>query len=110
ADGTVLTLKDDIPLGHKIAISPIQEGEHVYKFGYSIGQATTAIEQGQWVHTHNLKTGLKGTLAYSYNPNAQAFAEASAAATASTAKEKTFQGYIRENGDVGIRNEIWIIN
>lgn len=109
-NGSTIELKSDIPKGHKITLFNINEGEHVYKFGYSIGIAKAYINQGEWIHTHNLRTGLKGTLSYDYKPNAQAFAEAKAAVDHSSFKEQTFQGYIRTNGDVGIRNEIWIIN
>lgn len=109
-DGSAIEIKHDIPKGHKIAAININEEEHVYKFGYSIGVAKEPINQGEWIHTHNLRTGLQGTLSYEYKPNAQAFAEAKAAMDNSPYKEQTFQGYIRTNGDVGIRNEIWVIN
>jgi altronate hydrolase len=97
-----VTVQSDIPRGHKIMIRPVQAGEHVHKFGYSIGVAKEAIPAGGWVHTHNLKTGLSGILEYTYNPVALAPIQPSG--------QHTFQGYIRENGDVGIRNDIWIIN
>jgi altronate hydrolase len=110
AEGTVLPvpggaveLREPIQKGHKAAVKPIAAGEHVFKFGYSIGVAQKDIEPGEWVHTHNLKSGLQGILAYKYEPEA-ATPKPAINATAS------FQGYVRANGDVGIRNEIWIIN
>lgn len=109
-DGIVLKLLEDIPQGHKIAATSIQKGEQIFKFGYSIGKATATIEAGQWVHTHNLKTALKGTLDYRYEPNKAAFAEAEQASRLSPFKQQTFYGYRRANGEVAIRNEIWIIN
>ncbi|CAI6077184.1 UxaA family hydrolase [Cohnella sp. JJ-181] len=102
-DGTRLEVQDDVPQGHKVLTRPVREGEHVLKFGYSIGRAKADIAAGAWVHTHNLGTGLGGLLEYDYRPAAAAEPDTSASA-------RTFQGYIRENGEAGIRNEIWIIN
>ncbi len=99
---TSVTLLDDIPFGHKIAIRPIAEGEDVVKYGYSIGVATRNIAVGEHVHSHNMKTGLEGLLDYTYTP--------SDSVTADPAAEiPTFVGYERANGRVGVRNEIWII-
>lgn len=103
--GKELELLEDVPKGHKIAASPIPEGSHVLKFGYSIGVAKTAIEAGSWVHTHNLGTGLKGFVDYSFKQ-----AEVQPVQARTEARAQTFQGYVRDNGEVGIRNEIWIIN
>jgi len=117
-NGSSINVQDEVPFGHKIALQGIKQGEHVLKFGYSIGVATTDIEKGAWIHTHNLSTGLKGILDYQYNPIHGGAEEAAAGAAASdaltdttnAAEELTFQGYVRDNGEVGIRNEIWIIN
>ncbi|MGG3479691.1 altronate dehydratase family protein [Peribacillus frigoritolerans] len=94
--------RDDIPKGHKMLMNPVKQGEDVIKFGYSIGKAKEDLSIGDWVHTHNLASGLHGILEYSYHPSRQNTKEPS--------QNHTFQGYIRENGEVGIRNEIWIIN
>ena len=95
-----VVLAEDVPAGHKIAIAPICEGEAVVKYGFPIGLAKQNILPGQWVHTHNLRTGLDGLLDYTYDPKL----------TPPPAREaKTFQGYVRKNGRVGIRNEIWVI-
>ncbi len=56
APGTVVTAKEDILLGHKIALMRIREGEAIVKFGVPIGIATTAIELGAWVHLHNCRS------------------------------------------------------
>ena len=50
-----VTLNDDIEYGHKFALVDIDQGETVYKYGLSIGQASTDIEQGTWVHAHNME-------------------------------------------------------
>lgn len=102
-----LELLDDVEKGHKIVTRAVHKGDDVLKFGYSIGKAKEDLEPGTWVHTHNMGTGLKGILDYSYEPQAHV-KESKASASADVGR--TFQGFIRENGEVGIRNEIWIIN
>lgn len=88
--------------GHKYALRDIKCGENIIKYGNPIGHATEDIKKGDHVHSHNVKTNLSGNLEYTYNPielNKK-----------KVETDKTFMGYVRENGDVGIRNEIWIIN
>jgi (2R)-sulfolactate sulfo-lyase subunit alpha len=51
-----LKSKSDIPLGHKIALRNIKKGEKVIEYNEVIGAAVEDIEQGEHVHTHNLKT------------------------------------------------------
>lgn len=92
----------NIENGHKYAICDIKAGENVIKYGNPIGHAVCDIAAGDHVHTHNLKTNLSGKLEYTYNPD---FEKSEKAET-----EMTFLGYIRENGEVGIRNDIWIVN
>ncbi|WP_317618410.1 altronate dehydratase family protein [Paenibacillus sp. PL91] len=103
--GNTVTLQDEVPKGHKVLTRAVRKGGHVLKFGYSIGVAKEDIEPGSWVHTHNMGTGLKGFLDYSYEPAKLEHSKAS-----SIDASRTFQGFIRENSDIGIRNEIWIIN
>ena len=88
--------------GHKYALRDIKCGEDIIKYGNPIGHATCDIKAGEHVHTHNVKTNLSGNLEYSYDPK---FYDTPACST-----DRTFMGYVRENGDVGIRNEIWIVN
>ncbi len=90
----------EIPQGHKMALKTIEDGQQVFKYGFSIGHATAAIEAGQWVHTHNMATNLEGEMVYTYNPKITPLESQPAA---------TFRGYRRRDGKVGIRNEIWII-
>lgn len=54
----VITI-DPIPFGHKVAIVAITDGQHVIKYGASIGVATANIQPGQHVHSHNL-TSVRG--------------------------------------------------
>ena len=97
-DNVDINLED----GHKYALRDIKCGEDIIKYGNPIGHAICDIKQGEHVHTHNVKTNLSGNLEYSYEPK---FYDTPAVPT-----DRTFMGYIRENGDVGIRNEIWIVN
>lgn len=46
----------DIPLGHKIALVPMKEGDTVLKYGHDIGRVAASFEKGAHVHVHNLKT------------------------------------------------------
>lgn len=87
--------------GHKYAIRDIKCGENVIKYGNPIGHATVDIRCGEHVHTHNLKTNLSDVIEYEYSPELS---------TRKKERERTFMGYLREWGGVGIRNEIWIVN
>ncbi|MCI8427535.1 MAG: altronate dehydratase [Lachnospira sp.] len=98
---TMVTTIEDIPQGHKFAIKPVKKGDAVIKYGFRIGYAQEDVEVGGWIHTHNLKTALGELLEYTYNPEGHKDVEAT--------EEAFFDGYMRENGTVGIRNEVWII-
>ena len=91
-----------IGAGHKLALHPIAAGDPVRKYGWPIGRATSAIETGHWIHAHNLKTQLEGTLDYSYAPMPHP--------AAATGPVPTWEGFQRPNDRVGTRNEIWVIN
>lgn len=95
-----ITVKDDIPQGHKIALKDFGKGENIIKYGFPIGHATTAISSGSWIHTHNMCTNLKGEDKYIYDPK---YIELP------YIKAETFMGYRRDEGGVAVRNEIWII-
>ena len=86
--------------GHKYAIRPIAEGENVVKYGMPIGHAKTAIAPGEHVHTHNLASNLAGLLEYTYKPD---FTPLEIKIT------RTFSGFLRPDGQAGIRNELWVI-
>lgn len=99
-DQELVSLKE-IPQGHKIALKPIQVKEDVIKYGYPIGHVTEAIEIGEWLHTHNVKTNLDGELEYTYKPELHQHTYPK--------QNLTFQGYRRDNGKVGIRNDLLIV-
>lgn len=100
-DGQDITLLSDVPAGHKIALKAFAADEHIIKYGCPIGHAREAIAQGAWVNEKNIKTNLDGLLEYTYNPVSVKLDIPN--------KDLKFKGYRRKNGDVGIRNEIWII-
>lgn len=88
--------------GHKYALRDIAKGENVIKYGQPIGHATQDIAKGEHVHTHNLKTNLCGELVYTYTPVTYPAPKVT--------EKPTFMGYVRKNGEVGIRNDVWIVN
>jgi altronate hydrolase len=100
-DGQRITINQDTPAGHKILVKDVAKDEDIIKYGYPIGHAQQSLKAGDWVNEHNLKTNLSGTLEYTYNPIGEELNIAN--------EGRTFQGYKRKNGDVGIRNEIWIV-
>ena len=100
-DHQQITLLEDVPMGHKVLIRDTQKGEEIIKYGYPIGHACQDLKAGRWVNEHNLATNLSGKLTYEYHP-----VEAKANVQSD---HRTFNGYVRKNGEVGIRNEIWIV-
>lgn len=97
----MITLNEDVPAGHKFALKNLAEGENVIKYGYPIGHAIHAINAGDWVNESTIKTNLGGLLNYTYKPTEIKMDI--------PFKNLTFKGYRRKNGDVGIRNEVWIV-
>ncbi len=100
-DGKSITLLQDTPAGHKVLIDDRKQGEDIIKYGYPIGHAREDLKAGQWVNENNLKTNLAGTLSYEYHPVGESLNIAN--------EGRTFRGYVRSNGEVGIRNEVWIV-
>ncbi len=90
----------DLNTGHKVALYDIEKDTDIIKYGYPIGIATENIKKGENVHSHNMKTKLGDILSYEYTP----------CFTLSEREEPfTIDAFIRENGDIGIRNDIWIV-
>lgn len=100
-DGKTVTLLQDTPAGHKVLIDDTPEGQNIIKYGYPIGHAKQDLKSGEWVNENNLKTNLAGTLEYTYNPVNEKLDIAK--------EDRTFKGYVRSNGEVGVRNEIWVV-
>ena len=100
-NGRTIVVLQDIPAGHKVALQDFKEGDHVIKYGAPIGHAREVITTGSWVNEKNIKTNLEGLREYEFNP--QPIPEQP------SGKSLSFKGYRRKNGEVGIRNEIWVI-
>ena len=100
-DGKQITVLEDVPAGHKIAIQDLAEGENVIKYGFPIGHAKEAKKAGSWMNENNIKTNLAGLLEYEYHPKEVVLNIPD--------ESRTFMGYRRKDGQVGIRNEVWII-
>lgn len=100
-DGKTIVALQDIPAGHKVALQDFKEGDYIIKYGAPIGHARETIAAGSWVNEKNIKTNLEGLREYEFNP--QAIPEQP------SARSLSFTGYRRKNGEVGIRNEIWVI-
>ena len=100
-DGKQITVLEDVPAGHKIAIQDLAEGENVIKYGFPIGHAREAKKAGSWMNENNIKTNLAGLLSYEYHPKEVVLNIPD--------EKRTFMGYRRKDGQVGIRNEVWII-
>lgn len=96
-----ITLKEDIPQGHKFALKDFESNENVIKYGYPIGHTTSIISKGEHVHVHNLKTNLKGQLTYSYHPEIKPIENYN-----TSRKVKVFK---RKYNRYGIRNELLIV-
>jgi altronate hydrolase len=100
-DGRAIVVCDTVPAHHKFALADLSGGELIVKYGEPIGEATQSVAGGSWVHSHNLRTKLSGVVDYRYQPESgedQRFPD-----------DLTFYGYVRSDGSVGTRNELWII-
>ena len=47
---------NEVPLGHKIALQDLKEGDTILKYGHDIGKVVKSIKKGEHVHVHNVKT------------------------------------------------------
>ena len=101
-------LSADVPRGHKIVLQDLKAGENVIKYGFPIGHVTRDAAAGTVVDHSCIKTNLEGLLEYKYEPS---FASASPSCHSERSEEspRTFKGYRRADGQVGIRNQIWVI-
>ena len=95
-----ILLREDVARGHKIALTDIAAGQSIIKYGCVIARARTDIPAGSWVHTHNAETELSENTEYHYDHKVYKLPEVAG---------KTFRGYRRADGRVGIRNELWIV-
>lgn len=100
-DNQTVTLRQDITRGHKFALRDIATGENVIKYGLPIGHTLADVAAGEHIHAHNTRTNLSDLDTYSYRPDFLA-AESQPA-------DRDVEIYRRASGDVGVRNELWIL-
>ena len=101
-----VTLKVDVPRGHKIVLKDLKAGENVIKYGFPIGHVTVDAAQGTMVDHSCIKTNLEGLLEYKYEPITGQDVIPGSYRESHT---RTFKGYRRSDGQVGVRNQIWVI-
>ncbi|MDW6002679.1 UxaA family hydrolase [Vibrio mangrovi] len=100
-DELEFTLQERIPQAHKVALRAFRPGEQIVKYGAPIGHTLTDIVQGGHVSQENLRTNLDQVNEYQYQPEFQSVTTAIA--------NQPVDIYRRHHGQVGIRNELWII-
>lgn len=100
-DNKEIVLKSDVPAGHKFLLKDCEQGEDIIKYGYPIGHLRESHACGDFINDAHIKTNLEGLLEYTYTPVDTALDIEN--------RHLTFNGYRRANGQVGIRNEVWII-
>ena len=104
-----VTVQEDLPQGHKVAICDIKTGEQIRKYDHVIGSATTDIAKGGYVHVHNVQdtiTDWRGNIHYEYDPNG--VKEISEEFHIENLPELT--GYRRKDGSVGFRNYLLVVS
>lgn len=110
-DGQKWTLLTDVPAGHKMALKDLKKGDKVIKYGYPIGAAKEDIKAGSHVHAFNIGTLLSEEAEYTYNEAlAEKYkAEAEEKKLKWVGKVPSIMAYERKNGEIGIRNSLWIV-
>jgi len=106
-EGQGIWLKTDVRAGHKFLLKDLRQGENVIKYGYPIGHLRQDHSAGEEVDETAIETNLSGLLTYDWQPVSTQAAQQVAVEGADDIA--TFKGYVRKNGDVGIRNEVWIV-
>ncbi|MFB9076021.1 UxaA family hydrolase [Flavobacterium procerum] len=99
-EGESITVESDVKMKHKIAMVPFNVGDRIIMYGVLVGKASARIEKGGLLSTANVKhesdkvTGKTETIGWSA-PNVDKW------------KDRTWQGYHREDGQVGTEN-VWL--
>ena len=106
-----VTLSMDIPRGHKIVLRDLKAGENVVKYGFPIGHVTRDAAAGTVVDHTCIKTNLEGLLEYKYEPLPEIAGQAGndERHARPDRASRTFKGFRRSDGQVGVRNQIWVI-
>ena len=106
-----VTLSTDVPRGHKVLLRDLKAGENVIKYGFPIGHVTRDATAGTLVDHTCIKTNLEGFLDYKYEPVPEIAGQAGNDDRHARLDRvsRTFKGFRRSDGQVGIRNQIWVI-
>ena len=96
-----ITLQQEVGRGHKFALQPLATDALVIKYGLPIAHATQPIAAGEIIHSSNARTNLSDVDEYDYQPD---FLD-----LPPQAGDRDVQIYRRASGEVGIRNELWIL-
>lgn len=99
--GLTFVLKDDIPAGHKVALKDFKKDDVVIKYGFPIGAIKEDRKLGSLINEKYVRTLLGEIKDYKYNPTDTSVVKCD--------DVPVFKGYERKNGDIGIRNELWIV-
>lgn len=98
-DGVVL--EEDIPMGHKVALQTLNEGDAVIRYGQTIGFTSKTIEKGSWINESNINLPQPPRLEeILYNKKSYPVTE--------LLEDYTFQGYKNPDGSVGTKNVLGI--
>lgn len=100
-DGQTVTIKQAVSKAQKVALSALYLDDLVIKYGSPIGHVTTPIPLGGLVNETNIRTNLDALDDYQYQPDFQTLA--------AQIGDRDVQLFRRANGQVAIRNELWII-
>jgi altronate dehydratase len=98
-DGSQLVTREAIPAGHKLALCGLSVGEAVLRYGQRIGRASTSIEAGDWVHSHNLEVG----------PIERDYEMRVVGVEPARPSGRSFLGFRRADGQAGTRNYVAVI-
>ncbi len=99
-DGQCIQILEPIPTGHKVCIKPIDN--LVIKYGFEIGAVTSPVKPGQLISEVNLHSNLEQKKEWVYEKFV-------AEKLTDISREMKIKGYERVNGEIGIRNDIWVI-
>jgi altronate hydrolase len=97
-----VTIGGPVPVGHKVALRALRQGDPVHKYGQVIGFATAPVAPGDHVHTHNLAFG---AVAHDHHPGV----DARPAPRVPEGERATFQGIVRPDGRVATRNYLAVV-
>jgi len=95
--------RSQVTAGYKIAARPIRKGEPIRKYNVVIGFAATDIAPGTMVHSHNVEFR-------EFDRDYAFGAEYQPVEMVPEAERATFQGIVRDNGEVATRNYIGVLS